>query len=266
MTEINRHGLSRTISESVKRAVRHHCGFGCAHCGRALVQYHHFDPPFENAQEHREDGIVLLCPNCHIKFGSMPPEQMRRIWDAPRCKRDGFTRDDFLFRFDQVPNVKLGNIVARSGQILRHGSRVILGLTESEEEEGPLRFTCELVDNRNVLMLAILNNELSVGVDHFDVELETKRLRIRRKVGDIVLDMTTNRLDEVHITHLESSLAGGRIHCSPHHGCTVQSPLGGRVSVSGIISGDIGIWINDDNLCLIAASLSGAAGVAQRWA
>lgn len=264
MTTINRHGLSSDIPDPIKRTIRQECGFGCAYCGKAIVEYHHFDPPFVEACEHRPDGIILLCPNCHTKFGDVPVKYMRQYRQAPRCKKVGFTRDEFLFGFDQIPKIKVGKITATSGQIIRHSSRVLLGLTESEEE-GPLCLTCELFDARNTLMLRILNNELTIGVDHFDVELETKRLRIRRKRGDIVLQMKTNRVDEVCISHLEMVIAGGTIRCTPHQGCILTPPSGGSCSISGDIKGDVGVWFNDDDHCLIAAGWSGGCGIDLRW-
>lgn len=264
MTRINRHGLNDYIPESIKYTIRKECGFGCACCGKAVVQYHHFDPPFVDAQEHRAEGIILLCPNCHSKFGDMPVEEMREYRQSPRCRKDGFTRDDFLFRFDKVPRIKLGRVTAMSGQILRYESSVLLGLTRPEEKDGPLRLTCELVDSHNVLMLKILNNELTIGVDHFDVELTKKLLCIRRKHRDVVLQMTTNRLDEVCITHIETAIAGGTILCSPDRGLSVQAPSGGRLSVSGAIIGDIGVWITD-GMCLLGGGPTTAAGAAQRW-
>lgn len=263
---VNKRGLGRDIPESIKRTVRRECGFGCAYCGAAVVQYHHFDPPFIDAHEHHPGGIVLLCPNCHSKFGHVPAEFMREYRRLPRCKKDGFTRDDFLFRFDSVPTVKLGRIIATSGQFLRQGNHVLFGLAPPEEKGGPLRLTCELIDKHNALLLRIAGNELTVGVDHFDVEMHKTHLRIRRKLKDLVLQMTTNRLDEVRITHLETAVAGGMIYCNPKHGLSVEAPSGGRVTVSGEIVGEVGIWITGDGLCLLGGGPSTTAGVALRWA
>lgn len=264
MTEINRHGLSREIPADVKRRVRQECGFGCAYCGKAIVEYHHFDPPFADAHAHNADGIILLCPNHHSKFGDVPAQTIREYRKSPRCRKVGFTRDEFLFRSNQIPKVRLGNITATSGQIIRHGNRVLLGLTEAEED-GPLRLTCELFDRGNNLLLSILNNELTIGGNHFDVEIERNQISIRRKPRDIVLRIKTNRIDEVTITHLETAIAGGMIRFTPHEGCEIRPPLGSVIAVRGTITGDVGIWIKDDDCCLIAASFSGGAGINALW-
>lgn len=269
MTKINRHGLSRDIPHEVKRIVRQECGFGCAICGNAVIEYHHFDPPFHDAHEHSPEGIIALCPACHIKFDHISAQYMREFRVSPRCKRDGFAHEaNFLFRYvryDGMPKVRLGRITATSGQVLRHGNRVLLGIAYPGDHAAPLGITCDLKDDRNVSLLKLDNNELIIGADHYDVEMSRTELIIRRKLGNIVLKMTTNRLDEVEITHLEASVAGGSISCSPSRGLLVKAPFGGQVSISGSVEGEIGIWITDDGWCLLGGGPHTAAGVAQRW-
>jgi len=267
MGTTNRHGLGRHIPDPTARVIRQECGFGCAICGAAIFIYHHFDPPFQDAREHSVDGIVLLCPNCHMKFGKLPAERMREHRQFPRCKKEGFTRDDSLFGFQQVPKVQLGQITATGGHIIKYRDRVLLGLCAPEEQGAPLRLTCELFDDRNVLLLSIQDNQVTIGVDHFDVKWESngRELYIRRGCGDIILRMTTNRVDTICITQLAMAIAGGRIFCAPDKGLTVRAPSGGCFSVNGQVIGEIGIWITDKNMCLLGANSLGGAGGAQGW-
>ena len=233
MGTINRHGLRRDIPEPIARVVRQECGFGCAICGGALVIYHHFDPPFVDARQHSPGGIVLLCPNCHTKFGHVPAERTREYRQFPRCRKDGFTRGESLLGFEEIPKVELGQITATSGQIIRHENRVILGLTGPEEKGAPLRLSCELVDNRSLLVLRILDNEVTIGVDHFDVKWgkDGRELCIRPNAREITLRMTTNRVDRICITHLAMAITGGTISCAWQGACfaatvyTVACPL-----------------------------------------
>lgn len=191
---------------------------------------------------------------------------MREYRVSPRCRKTGFAREaNFLFLYEGVPKVRLGRIVATGGEVLRHGDRVLLGIVDSGDDRAPLGITCDLKDDRNVTLLREDNNELLIGADHFDVEVSRTNLIIRRKLGNIVLKMTTNRLDEVEITHLEASVAGGTISCSPSLGLLVKAPSGGQVSVSGRITGEVGVWITDDGWCLLGGGPRTAAGVAQRW-
>lgn len=265
MKDTNQHGLRRYIPAAIRRTVRQECGFGCIFCGGALVQYHHFDPPFVNAYEHRAAGIALLCPTCHSRFEDVPIEEMRQCRDAPYSKQVGLAHDSFLFGLTQIPSVKLGRVEATSGQIIRHEDRLLLGLLPPEAAKGPLRLTCELRDKRGVLLLRIKDNILTVGADHFDVQLHKKSLVIRRKMADIVLQMTTNRVNQIEISHLEAYIAGGTISCNPTLGLSVQAPSGGKTTVSQSIIGPIGIWITNDSVCLLGGGLSTAAGAAQVW-
>ena len=63
----NKHGLPRTIPESIKRKVRQRCGFGCVICGIGLYEYEHFAPEYKDAKSHAPEGITLLCPNHHAR-------------------------------------------------------------------------------------------------------------------------------------------------------------------------------------------------------
>ena len=105
----NKHGLSRTIPEPVKREVRQRCGFGCVVCGSAIVQYHHFNPLFEEAQVHFADGINLLCGKCHDKVtrGMIGDRQVREADAYPFCKHAGVVKD-MLFLAAGVRTVRLG--------------------------------------------------------------------------------------------------------------------------------------------------------------
>lgn len=264
--QVNRYGLHRGIPAAVKRTVRQECGFGCAICGSAFVQYHHFDPPFESAQKHRSEAIILLCPTCHTKFQHIPAQEMRQYRLNPRCKQTGFLSDaNFLFRMDHIPRVALGHVVATSGQIIRYGDRVLLGIERLDRVGSHLGFMCDLRDDRGVTLLRIRQNELLIGADHYDIESSRTELIIRRKQRHIVLRMVTDRLDELELTHLEATVAGGAVSFRSEQGLCVTAPGGGRVVVKKAVVGEIGIWIRDDGECWISGGPHTSPGAVQNW-
>lgn len=264
--QVNRYGLQRRIPAAVKRAVRQGCGFGCAICGSALVQYHHFDPPFEAARKHRPEGMVLLCPTCHTRFQHIPAQEMRHFRLNPRCKQTGFLSDaNFLFRMDHIPRVTLGHVIATSGQIIRHGDRVLLGIERPDRVGAPLSLVCDLRDGRNITLLRIRQNELVVGADHYDVETSRRELVIRRKQRHVVLRMVTDRLDKLEMTHLEAAVAGGAVSSRPEQGLCVTAPGGGRIAVKVNADGEIGVWIRDDGECWIGGGPHTSPGAVQNW-
>jgi hypothetical protein len=65
LLKTNKHGLSRYIPEPVRREIRRRAGFGCVVCGRAIGDYDHLDPAFEDPRIHHPDAIVFLCIGCH---------------------------------------------------------------------------------------------------------------------------------------------------------------------------------------------------------
>ncbi len=69
----NKHGLSRTIPEDVKRQVRQACGFGCVCCGFAIVTYEHIEPEFHNAESHDPENmhscVEAVMGELHEGFG-----------------------------------------------------------------------------------------------------------------------------------------------------------------------------------------------------
>lgn len=66
MADPNKYGLHRSdLTEGVRRQVRQECGFACVECGRLGQHYDHFAPEFDEAREHKAEGIALLCATCH---------------------------------------------------------------------------------------------------------------------------------------------------------------------------------------------------------
>jgi len=110
MNQTNRYGLSRHIPEAIARSIRKRCGFGCVRCGRAIYEYHHFNPPFEDAKEHREDGITLLCPNCHgdQHKGLLSRGTVEQCNENPKCLERGFS--SHWLDLKGSPEVVLGHI------------------------------------------------------------------------------------------------------------------------------------------------------------
>lgn len=61
--------VSRHIPKKIDEAIRIASGFKCAWCGVHLTERHHIEP-FYIVQEHTEDNLILLCPNCHAEATS----------------------------------------------------------------------------------------------------------------------------------------------------------------------------------------------------
>jgi hypothetical protein len=66
-SQVNKHGLPRSIPSHIKQEIRQRCGFGCVICGFGFYDYEHFDPDFVDAKSHSPEGMTLLCSQCNQK-------------------------------------------------------------------------------------------------------------------------------------------------------------------------------------------------------
>ena len=259
----NKHGLSEYVPEPVARAVRQRCGFGCVVCGCALIEYHHFDPPFESALAHLASGITLLCPQCHTRAsrGMMGDKQIRECNANPFCRRAGMLKD-MLFTAAEISTVRIGCVRFYVRAIIQVRNTVLFGFSQSTFG-APLLLNASLPGASGKPLLKIVNNELQIGSDHFDVYTEGPRLTIQEKRGETALEMQYPGNGELEITRLTVHIEGFRIDCRPDR-FDLTRPNGGRVCFrpTSSVIGDIGLHFTHDGHCLIATSgTGGGAGI-----
>jgi hypothetical protein len=208
----NSHGLSRAIPESVTRLVRQRCGFGCVVCGNAIVQYHHFNPPFRDAQSHNTSGITLLCGSCHDKEvrGLLTQETIKKANDKPAAKQRGYAKDVFYIG-DKLVAVKLAGNSVRAEKIIVHDDEVLLGFKQPEAQGGPFRLNAKLYDVLGNQLLEVRDNEWHAGVGHYDVVTQASRLTIKGKSGETLLVLSSESEKEVAIREIEMMYEGFKL-------------------------------------------------------
>lgn len=69
---------SRHIPKGIDQKIKEAAGFKCAWCGVHLTERHHIEP-FYITQEHTEENLILLCPNCHTEAGSKKISQSELV-------------------------------------------------------------------------------------------------------------------------------------------------------------------------------------------
>jgi hypothetical protein len=203
VSERNKHGLSRDIPHPVKREVRQRCGFGCVICGSALYQYHHDDPPFEDATEHQAEGIVLLCDGCHgLKTrGRLSDDRIRAAAAHPKSLEKGFSFGAFDVG-DQPPTVVVcGSTLVEPRDVLTVGGETLLAVAPPESPGGPFRLSAKMLGIGGELLLQIEENEWKTPTGNWDVELTGRHITIRRGPGEIALRIRT---DPPHTLAIES--------------------------------------------------------------
>jgi hypothetical protein len=191
-SHVNRHGLSRSIPERVKREVRKACGFGCVCCGIAIAAYEHIDPEFHDATEHNAQNMAYLCEGCHSKV-------TRRFWSkskikearqAPHCVRTGRCNDAFDFAGKELVIWIGGNRIINIATILRVDDKPLLSIEPPECEQGPYRLSGEFYDDQDNLLFSIDRNEWQGESSSWDIEAVGGTITVRQGHGAVALQIT----------------------------------------------------------------------------
>jgi hypothetical protein len=188
----NKYGLTDYIPADIRRVVRRACGFGCVICGLAIAQYEHFDPPFEEAREHRADGIAFLCGACHDK-------KTRGIWSpskiaAARVNPTTFAKGGAKDAFDLTAPFTLWIGDSRFENVAtvvktREGDRW-LSVASSEVDGGPVQISAEFFDAQGASSLIIHDNEWMPVSSQWDTEVRGRTITVRHAASEIVLELS----------------------------------------------------------------------------
>lgn len=200
----NKYKLSRTIPAEVKRKVRQRCGFGCVVCGSAIYDYEHFNPEFNEAREHNPDGIALLCPTDHARKRKklLSNEQYLKSIANPMALQlkkayAEWETDDF------APTVVVGQKIFTGGtSILIVDGKLLLGFKGPEEIGSPPRLNFRFFDRKQNEVFSIINNEISVFSDSFDIATTGNIWTVRSKLYNVDLKIELNPPNNIIIRQL----------------------------------------------------------------
>lgn len=217
MTVRNKHGLTRTISDVIKREVRKRCGFGCVRCGLAYFDYEHFDPDFKDAKEHCAAGITLLCMQCNQKRarGTLSVETVSAANRAPRCLDRGFASESFDFSAEVI-EIKVGGVtITNCPTLIEINGTALLSICEPEEPGAPFRLSGMFADNTGETTLKIVDNVWSAGAANWDVECVGPLVTIRngpRLISLILRQEPPKRLvvERIEMTYEGAHLRGSK--------------------------------------------------------
>jgi len=215
MTSENRYNLKRTIPETVKRKVRKNSGFGCVLCGAAICDYEHIEPEFKDAQSHNPKGITLLCAGCHDKKtrGIYSKEKILDAMKNPKCKEQGFTFDSLDIGKKNIA-IQFGNcLFIDTLSLICVDSISLLTLIPPNPElhNEPYKLNAFLTDNDENGIFGITNNTWFGNIENWDIECIGRNIKIRKKLGDIVLHLENIPREKLIIHRLNMSFKGYQI-------------------------------------------------------
>lgn len=207
---VNKHGLSRTISAEVKRAVRKQDGYGCVICGKMLVDYEHIEPLFCDATEHNPDHIALLCSDHHdqVTRRILPKRVIKESKAKPYCKQRGFAVSSY-FPHPKDIKIKCGtSYFENTKKILEINGKPIIWI---EEEEGQILFNAIFYDNDGNKVGYLNRNTFIALVNNCDVYAVASRIEARLKKGVINLELDIEADGIVEIKRLSSNYGGTKV-------------------------------------------------------
>jgi hypothetical protein len=212
VSEKNKYNLGRSIKPSIKRAVRKRCGFGCIFCGRPIIQYHHFNPEFSNAEKHEASGITLLCANHHEEAtkGILTTALVEEQNKNPYCIKEGQLKH-FFYIAEKAISLKLGNACFKSLNIIMYDDTPIFRF--ERKPNGLLSFSASFFDENGRNFFAVNNNEWVTGIEHFDIEMSKNNFIIREKrgKGGIKFHFSHIANEEIYIKEMDIHYRGYRI-------------------------------------------------------
>jgi len=176
------------IPEPIKRIVRQEAGFGCCKCGLPIIEYHHI---VRDSQ--KPEDIMLLCPTHHHEATVKAMlEQEQRL-----CKANSFNIKagyvEGMLKVNQdtpVINVGTNQFIGEGDFLLVDGENLL----SIKVNGGRLELSMKLYDQNDELVAEIKSNEWISGDElPWDLESSFQWLRMRRKLGDVELEIDARR-------------------------------------------------------------------------
>lgn len=245
---INQYGLSRDISESIARIVRQKCGFGCIFCGLWIYQYEHILPEFKDAKSHDPGKICLVCSNHHQKITQkrISKQQVVEQYKHPFALQRGYAND--YLELDKKFGLVLGRIFfpEPKNNLLVADGIPLVSITQATHTE-PMKLSAKFFDSNQKLVMEIVDNEQKGYGNVWDIEQKGTKTIVRRKSGDIVLQInivSSNilKIEKINMFYqsakLVSDSATGKIFIQAGSGATINFSQGEIITEGIEIKGE----------------------------
>lgn len=128
--------MNRTPPSSVRKQLRKEVGFGCPvpGCQNPFLEWHHFDPKWNEREHHEPEGMIALCSVHHRQadVGTFTQDQLRqfktkyRILERNMGSRFEWMRNKILIHIG-------GNHYLETYEILKLKGQRIIWLTRDED-------------------------------------------------------------------------------------------------------------------------------------
>ncbi len=234
----------RNIPAEIKRQVRQRCGFGCVICGLPIYEYEHMEE-WAKVKRHRAEEITLLCPNHHSEKtkGRIPVFVIKEANKNPFNNREDFSKPSNLYYSGTELKIKMGvlNFVLDSTRQNQFIPLVIdrLPIIFINVIDNNIFINLNLFNEKNELILKIIDNELIYSNNFWDIEYVGTKLTFRNGSGKIFLEIDFEVPNKLTISRGSIFYNGINIKIN-----NLEMNIGNTKITNGItIRGQIGIGI-----------------------
>lgn len=156
--------MNRYPPTKVREVLRKEVNFGCPveDCGSPYLEYHHFDPPWNERKHHDPKGMIALCKMHH-------PEADNKAWTIEQLramKNQPYIGADLIGRFNWLRQ----ELIVMAGAIV-HDPKIILQIRDENvvwierDANGYCRINMRVRDSVGNVVVEIINNDWVISND-----------------------------------------------------------------------------------------------------
>lgn len=192
--------MNRTPPDDVKRALRQEVNYGCPvqGCGEPFLEWHHFDPPWNEKEHHDPEGMIALCPKHHRQADGnvFSKEQLKEMKKNPNLKNWIIEKFPWLCKSCLI---RLGGTYSVDECVVTIKKIPIIKiLANPETNYREISFLLRNPRDSTKNLSGMINNQLYYDIENsHDIEIAVSgnRIKVWRKVRDIGFELSYSRLN-----------------------------------------------------------------------
>ena len=199
------------IGRKIRRSLRKEVGFGCPveGCRVPFLEYHHFDPPFNEGKMHNEDGMIALCP-IHHRQADQRAWSIEDLHSMKRATQREKPKGKLGWSIDRGIVMSGSNYFLSPSLTMRINGKELFKL--EQDHKGKISVNALLWNNQKEIVAEVKNNDMLINhmrvedIDcmasgkeiHFKAPDNSNHVRIRfeRQPIEECLSEVDNTLDE----------------------------------------------------------------------
>ncbi len=230
---MNNYGLIRSIPEEIRRGVRKRCNYSCIRCANPIIQYHHFNPKYENATVHDINGITLLCGSCHdmTTRGILSDAKIEELHNKRIAAIQEKVFLNNVLDFQSPFNVILSCLIFSGNfpKLITKDIEILYVTIDPYDKK--LLLNLNLVDETGTSILEIKENELILMPQDFDLDFIGQKLIIKNKLAEKIIILKYNSPNSLIFEkikwnfpglHIDSDLKSYKLKLIPDSGINID--------------------------------------------